>query len=96
MVHGGVMQAAGVPVQISPVGQEPQSSVPPQPSLAGPQAMPEHVSLVHVGGGGGVAGVMHWVRSKIMYARIFSCAVIAPPAHSFGNVTFFVLDPTEM
>ena len=95
-VHGGVTQAAGVPVQISPVGQSPQLSVAPQPSLVGPQTMPAHVSGLHVGGGGGVTGVMHWVRSKIMYARIFSCAVIAPPAHSFGKVVPFVLDPTEM
>lgn len=96
-VQGGVTQAEGVPVQISPVGHDPQSSCFPQPSLAGPQAIPAHVPGTHGGGGGGVTGTMHEVRSKIMYARIFSCALIEePPTHSFGNVVPFVLAPTEM
>ena len=85
LVQGGVTHFAGAPWQTWFAGHTPQSCMPPQPSLAGPQVCAPQEIFVQVGGGT-TTGVMHEVRSKSMNARIFSCAVsaVAADGHSAG------------
>jgi hypothetical protein len=82
-------QTLGLPVPPHVCGgvHVPQLSVPPHPSPMSPQFAPAfaHVVGVQVGGGGGLSGEMHDARSKSMYSRTFSCAVIGLYVHSSGN-----------
>src|SRR5271163_4741103 len=62
--------------------------VPPQPSPAGPHWTPcdTHVTVLQTGG---LSGTTHELRSKIMNSSSFSCALMAPAAHSAGKIIPF-------
>src|SRR5690348_5139913 len=74
------------PPHCCPVGQLPQLSTTPsaQPSPDWPHMKPKsaHVFGVHAPAG----GPTHDARSNSMNSRVFSCGVIVPAVHSFGNV----------